>query len=242
MQAGNAQAGAAASAPQPTQPTKTFFGLAQDSRRQGPPRPLFNDDYVARFPEDPYGQETAPNARIWRVYVEEAAAFDEKMVGQSRDGLDVMLVFAGLFSAVVTSFLVQVSQNLQADFSEMSALLLRDLLLVQLARADGTTLNVTTPSVNPAAKFDPDAIDVWINGLWVVSLVTSLVVALSAVLVKQWLHRYMTFPSGTPGLRSHVRQFRFMGLEKWRVRFIIGMLPIVMHISLMLFFAGLALF
>ncbi len=94
MQAGNAQAGAAASAPQPTQPTKTFFGLAQDAGKQAFSRPVFNDDYVARFPEgDPYGQETAPNARVWRVYVEEAAAFDENMVGQSRDGLDVMLVF-----------------------------------------------------------------------------------------------------------------------------------------------------
>ncbi len=67
--------------------------MAQDPRRQGLSRPVFNDDYVARLPEDPYGQETAPNARIWRVYVEEAAAFDENMVGQSRDGLDVMLVF-----------------------------------------------------------------------------------------------------------------------------------------------------
>ncbi|KAF8990491.1 hypothetical protein BDZ89DRAFT_974292, partial [Hymenopellis radicata] len=228
--------------PQPSQPAQTFFGLAQDARRPGLSRPVFNDDYVGQFPEDPYGQETAPNARVYRVYVEEAAAFDGNMVGQSRDGLDVMLVFAGLFSAVVTSFLVQVSQNLQADFSQMSALLLHDLLVVQLAMADGGTVNVTTPSINPAEKFDPDAIDVWINGLWVVSLVTSLVVAFASVLVKQWLHRYMTFPSGTPGLRSHVRQFRFMGLEKWRVRIIIGMLPIVMNISLMLFFAGLALF
>ncbi|KAF9027849.1 hypothetical protein BDZ89DRAFT_951843, partial [Hymenopellis radicata] len=231
-----------ASVPRHTQPTKTFFGLAQDARRPGFSRPVFNDDYVARFPEDSYGQETAPNARAWRVYVEEAAAFDENMIGQSRDGLDVMLVFAGLFSAVVTSFLVQVSQNLQADFSEMSALLLHDLLLVQLAMVDGATVNVTAPSMNPAEKFEPAVIDVWINGLWVVSLATSLVVALAAVLVKQWLHRYMTFPSGTPGLRSHVRQFRFMGLQKWRVRIIIGMLPIIMHISLTLFFAGLALF
>ncbi|KAF9024720.1 hypothetical protein BDZ89DRAFT_954465, partial [Hymenopellis radicata] len=228
---------------QPAPPTKTFFGLAQDAGRQGFSRPAFNDDYVAWLPEDPYGQETAPNARAWRVYVEEAAAFDENLVGQSRDGLDVMLVFAGLFSAVVTSFLVQVSQNLQADFSEMSALLLHDLLVVQLAMVDGsTTVNVTTPSINPAQKFEPDVIDVWINGLWVVSLTTSLVVALAAVLVKQWLHRYTTFRSGTPGLRSHVRQFRFMGLEKWRVLIIIGMLPIIMHISLLLFFTGLALF
>ncbi|KAF8916070.1 hypothetical protein CPB85DRAFT_1186961, partial [Mucidula mucida] len=160
---------------------------------------VFNDDYVARFPEpDPYGQETAPNARAWRVYVEEAAAFDENMIGQSRDGLDVMLVF-------VSTFVLQV--------------------LVQLAVSDGATVNVTTPSINPAEKFEPDAIDVWINGLWVVSLTTSLVVALAAVLVKQWLLRYISFPSGT-----------------WRVRIIVGMLPIIMHISLMLFFAGLALF
>ncbi|KAF9031119.1 hypothetical protein BDZ89DRAFT_949057, partial [Hymenopellis radicata] len=233
----------AASGPRPPQPPKRVFGLAQDARRQGYSRPVSNDDYVARFPDpEPYGEELAPNARAYRVYVEEAAAFDENMVGQSRDGLDVMLVFAGLFSAVVTSFLVQVSQNLQADFSEMSALLLHDLLVVQLAMVDGGTVNVTTPSINPAEKFEPDVLDIWINGLWVVSLVTSLVVALAAVLVKQWLHRYMTFRSGTPRLRSHVRQFRFMGLEKWRVRIIIGMLPIIMHISLMLFFAGLALF
>ncbi len=124
----------------------------------------------------------------------------------------------------------------------MTALLLHDLLIVQLAVSDGATVNVTTPSINPAEKFEPDAINVLINGLWVVSLTTSLVVALAAVLVKQWLHRYISFPSGTPGLRSHVRQFRFMGLEKWRVRIIVGMLPIIMHISLMLFFAGLALF
>ncbi|KAF9031076.1 hypothetical protein BDZ89DRAFT_949086, partial [Hymenopellis radicata] len=228
--------------PQPSQPAQTFFGLTQDATRQGYSRPVFHDDYVGRFPEDPYGEETAPNARVYRVYVEEAAAFDENMVGQSRDGLDVMLVFAGLFSAVVTSFLVQVSQNLQADFSQMSALLLHDLLIVQLAMADGGLVNVTTPSINPAEKFEPDVIDIWINGLWVVSLTTSLVVALAAVLVKQWLHWYMTFRSGTPELRSHIRQFRFMGFEKWRVRIIIGMLPIIMHISLMLFFIGLALF
>ena len=80
-----------------------------------------------------------------------------------------MLSQAGLFSAVVTSFLVQVSQNLQADFTEMSALLLHDIVLVQLAMADGANvLNITSPSVNPSANFQPTAIDVWVNGLWVV--------------------------------------------------------------------------
>ncbi|KAF9003171.1 hypothetical protein BDZ89DRAFT_967618, partial [Hymenopellis radicata] len=219
------------------------MGLKQATTLPGVSQPIFSDDYEKKFPEDPYCQETAPNARLWRTYVEEAAAFDELMVGQSREGLDVMLVFAGLFSAVVTSFLVQVSQNLKADFSEMSVLLLHDIASIQLSMAGGASItNITHLSINPTQKFTPDAIDVWINGLWVVSLTAALVVALAAVLVKQWLHHYVSLPSGTAGLRSHVRQFRFVGLERWRVRVIIGMLPIVMHVSLMLFLGGLCLF
>ncbi|KAF9042729.1 hypothetical protein BDZ89DRAFT_1059610, partial [Hymenopellis radicata] len=200
--------------------------------------------YEERFPEDPYCEETAPNARVWRTLVEEAAAFDAVFVGQARDGLDVMLVFAGLFSAVVTSFLVQVSQSLQADYTAMSAILLHDLVAVQLSIAEGPSslLNITAPSVNPMQTFRPDSITVWVNGLWVVSLTASLVVALSAVLVKQWLHHYTSIPSGTPGTRSHLHQYRFIGLQKWRVSVIIGLLPIIMHASLALFLAGLMLF
>ncbi|KAF9011464.1 hypothetical protein BDZ89DRAFT_1077777 [Hymenopellis radicata] len=219
-----------------------FFGvLKQGPNRYQQPQ---NDNYEERFPEDPYGEETAPNVRVWRTCVEEAATFDAVFVGQARDGLDVMLVFAGLFSAVVTSFLVQVSQSLQADYTAMSVILLHDLVAVQLSIAEGPSslLNITTPSINPFQTFRPDSITVWVNGLWVVSLTASLIVALSAVLVKQWLHHYTSIPSGTPGAHSHLRQYRFIGLQKWCVSIIIGVLPIVMHTSLALFLAGLMLF
>ncbi|KAF9036083.1 hypothetical protein BDZ89DRAFT_1061910 [Hymenopellis radicata] len=221
---------------------KYLFGMKQNASHIPPP-PIFSDDYEKRLPEDPIYQETAPNARVWRAYVEEAATFDDMMIAEYRDGLDVMLVFAGLFSAVVTSFLVQVSQSLQADFIEMSAVLLHDLVSIQLAIAQGIPIaNSTTPSLNPASAFSPDGIQVWINGLWVTSLIASLIVALATVLVKQWLHHYVSLPSGTPGVRSHVRQFRFMGLQRWRVHVIIGLLPITMHVSLTLFLSGLVLF
>ncbi|KAF9042786.1 hypothetical protein BDZ89DRAFT_1128398 [Hymenopellis radicata] len=220
-----------------------FFGLRQDAAMRGFHTQAFSDDYDKRLPEDPYCKESAPNARVWRMYVEEAAAYDANMVGQSRDGLDVMLVFAGLFSAVVTSFLVQVSQSLQADYAQMSAVLLHDLIFIQLSLADGVSAaNITRPSVNPAQAYVADGITVWVNGLWVVSLTASLVVALIAVLAKQWLHHYVAPPSGTPRLRSHIRHFRFMGLERWHVRIIIGVLPIIMHISLTLFLSGLVLY
>ncbi|KAF9030710.1 hypothetical protein BDZ89DRAFT_949437, partial [Hymenopellis radicata] len=231
-----------ASRTRPTvQPDKHFFGIKQDAP---PPGFVFNDDYDTRFPDDPYCEETsAPNAKVWRVYVEEAAAFDANMIGRYRDGLDVMLVFAGLFSAVVTSFLVQASQNLQADYGEMTAILLHDLVAIQLALADGASVvNITSPSANPTAVFVANRIDILVNSFWVVSISASLAVALAAVLVKQWLHHYMSLHSGTSRHRSHVRHFRFTGLERWRVRVIIGMLPIIMHLSLMLFLSGLILF
>ncbi|KAF9034665.1 hypothetical protein BDZ89DRAFT_504922 [Hymenopellis radicata] len=176
--------------PTPGNSEKHFFGIKQDVPHNGY---VFREDYDKRFPEDRFGEETAPNARVWRAYMEEAAAFDANMVGQSRDGLDVMLVFAGLFSAVVTSFLVQVSQNLQADYGQMTAILIHDLVFIQLAMADGASVpNITLPSVNPAAPFVADGMDIWVNGFWVVSLTASLAVALAAVLVKQWLHHYMS--------------------------------------------------
>ncbi len=79
------------SGPTPPRPGKTVLGLQQDA--QSLHNPVFKDNYEERLPEDPYCQEVAPNARVWRTYEEEAAAFDAVMVGQSRDGLDVMLVF-----------------------------------------------------------------------------------------------------------------------------------------------------
>ena len=83
----------AATAELAKQVAKHFFGLKQSGHHQASFQNVANDDYEARLPEDKYGEETAPNARVWRVYNEEAAEYDTVMVGQDRDGLDVMLVF-----------------------------------------------------------------------------------------------------------------------------------------------------
>ncbi|KAJ4485339.1 hypothetical protein J3R30DRAFT_3696680 [Lentinula aciculospora] len=235
-----------------------FFGMKKKGFLS---QPDATDDYEQRFPEDPMFEETGPNARVWRTYLVESAAFDENMIGEARDGLDAMLVFvcgsicynnkflilppnkAGLFSAVVTSFLVQTSQNLQLSSADVSASLLYELIAVQRAAATGGDVSAVPISVlNPGSDFHPSTINIWINGLWVVSLALALVIALAAVLVKQWLHHYVAIPSGSPKDRSHIRQFRYDGFEKWQVLSIIGLLPVIMHLSLGLFFLGLVLF
>ncbi|PBK86633.1 hypothetical protein ARMGADRAFT_855374, partial [Armillaria gallica] len=200
-------------------------------------------NYEDKYPEDNIYEETAPNARVWRTYLDESTNRDVRMVRESRDSVDVLLVFAGLFSAVVSAFVSQTYQSLQADYAQVSASLLFEMVLIQRAIANGSSLdNVPASSLNPNAKFTPATTDVWVNGLWFTSLFLSLATALVAVLVKQWLHHYVAPPSGTPQERSHVRQYRYGGFQKWHVLVIVGLLPVLMHLALGIFFVGLTVF
>ncbi|KAK0448776.1 hypothetical protein EV421DRAFT_1484787 [Armillaria borealis] len=214
-------------------------------RTMGMERPEYivkgNDpfNYEQKFPEDKRHEEMGPTARVWRTYLEECAPFDIEMVEGWRDGLDVLLVFAGLFSAVVTTFVAQTSQSLQVDYGQVTATLLIELINVQRSASNGSLVNDVPRS---DLAFRPSTSDSWVNGLWFTSLSLSLTTALFAVLTKQWIHQYMSVPSGTPRDRCRVRQFRYMGLQQWRVAFIIGLLPVLMSASLAVFLVGLVLF
>ncbi|KAK0494578.1 hypothetical protein EDD18DRAFT_1077117, partial [Armillaria luteobubalina] len=200
-------------------------------------------DYEQKYPEDATYEETAPNARVWRVHEDESRNHNANMVEESRDNVDVLLVFAGLFSAVVTTFVVQTLQSLQVDYAAMSASLLYESVLVQCTIANRSLVNSIAPSpLNPTIAFVPTTTDIWVNGFWFMSLFLSLTTALIAVLVKQWLHHYVALPSGTPRDRSLTHQFRYAGFQKWRVQVIIGLLPALMHLALAIFLVGLVIF
>ncbi|KZV82238.1 hypothetical protein EXIGLDRAFT_729988, partial [Exidia glandulosa HHB12029] len=70
-------------------------------------------EFKRKYPPDPYGKEMDDNARVWRVYKDEAIAYDRSMLDGWNKTLDILLIFAGLFSAVVTSFVVESYQFLQ---------------------------------------------------------------------------------------------------------------------------------
>ncbi|KAF9018117.1 hypothetical protein BDP27DRAFT_1440294 [Rhodocollybia butyracea] len=213
------------------------FGLKKDQATQGISEEKY--DYALKYPEDEYYHELDEEARIWRVYGDEASAFDNDMVGELSDSLDILLVFAGLFSAVLTTFVAQTSQSLSQDNTQLSASYLSELTMLVRANGNSTAiLNIPLTSTS----FSPDILDLWINGLWFTSLVISLSVALFAVLAKQWLRQYMSIITGTPEDQAYIRQFRFDGLEKWQVQPLIGMLPTFLHLALILFLAGLVIF
>ncbi|KAK0433363.1 hypothetical protein EV421DRAFT_1910211 [Armillaria borealis] len=124
------------------------------------------------------------------------------------DGLDVFFVFAGLFSAEVMTFVVQISQSLQLDYTQVAVLLGYELANVQRAAANGALQYPTYGSTDSGLQ----------------------------VSLSQCSHRtgrganeriddlYMAVPSGTPRDRCRVRPFQYIGLQKWRAPFIIGFL------------------
>ncbi|KAF8869206.1 hypothetical protein CPB85DRAFT_1262449 [Mucidula mucida] len=187
----------------------------------------------------------SPTSRLWKTYEDEAGKYDLECVADWRDGLDILLVFAALFSAVVTTFVSQTCQNLQVDYAEVTASIMLQSLNVQHAILDAlqnhTVQAIPPVPVSPFA-FQSKPLDLWVNALWFTSLGLSLTTTLIAVLAKQWIYQYLSIPSGTPLDRSRIRHYRFSALQKWHVSLIIGFLPVLMHLALGLFFAGLVIY
>ncbi|KAF9031979.1 hypothetical protein BDZ89DRAFT_602250 [Hymenopellis radicata] len=199
-------------------------------------------DYEQKFAEDDPFKEMGPMARVWKTFLEEYAKFDSDRVEDWRDALDVLLVFAGLFSAVVSTFVTQTSPNLQVDYNQVTAYIVYDMLRLQQVMMDGLpSSSVTSSGITPTSPVNASRTDAWVNVLWFTSLALSLTTALMAVLVKQWIHQYMAVPSGTPCDRSRIRQFRFENIDAWHVPLIIGILPVLMHVALGVFFFGLVI-
>ncbi|KAH8831808.1 hypothetical protein DL96DRAFT_1459368, partial [Flagelloscypha sp. PMI_526] len=148
------------------------------------------------------------DARVFKVYNEVAEEYDRDMIRGFRDTLDSLLIFASLFSAVITTFVVQTAQALPTDQAVITNHLLVD--IATLLRANG---NATILATIPPSNFGPDTstfktADIWINGLFFASLSLSLATALLSVLAKQWLQvRHPSYPitffcSTRPGIHS----------------------------------------
>ncbi|KAJ7587444.1 hypothetical protein C8J56DRAFT_720337, partial [Mycena floridula] len=196
-------------------------------------------DYEEKYPPDPMGHEIKPNARVWKVYLDESESYDDDMLRSFRDTIDALLVFAALFSGVVTTLLIQTSQSLQPNYPQITTLLLREQIQILRAAGNISAINAIPSSLDVMQQQQSD---IWINGLFIASLSLSLATALLSVLVKQWLQAYSSLTQGSAMARALIRQFRFTGLDQWKVPEIIGILPLILHASLAAFFIGLALF
>ncbi|KAF9256435.1 hypothetical protein L218DRAFT_1026219, partial [Marasmius fiardii PR-910] len=167
----------------------------------------------------------------WDAIMRKVNNFDNDLLGAHKEDIDTLLVFAGLFSAVVTAFTIESYQWLQEDPADTTVLLLMQ--IVQQGSGQ-------SPPPSPPQTFTPLPTYVRINTFWFLSLTLSLIVALFGLLCKQWLrtHQRQT-NTQTSGQALALCWLRHQSLEHWHVHKILSLLPIFLELALFLFFAGL---
>lgn len=132
---------------------------------------------------------------------------------------------------------------LQADPNQQT----NEILLQISARLgnDSSGLNQSSYSSDniaqtfPSSKFQAAPSAIAVNVLWFSSLICSLGTASIAILVLKWFQEYLAQGSDEVRENTRIRQFRFDRLKSWRVDILMSLLPLLLQMSLVLFFAGL---
>ncbi|CAE6439803.1 unnamed protein product [Rhizoctonia solani] len=184
---------------------------------------------------DKPGEELSPDATVWKLYRDEAEEYDQELVKGRHASLDVLLLFAALFSAILTAFLVESKNLLQEDPADTAAALL---LIIAQNQVNGGP----SPSTIDQPTFSPTYAALWINGLWFAALALSLAAALVAMLSKEWLTAYTASRPRPAHTHALLRQARFDGLNNWWALHIIALLPTLLHLALLLFALGLVVY
>ncbi|CAE6488068.1 unnamed protein product [Rhizoctonia solani] len=180
---------------------------------------------------------------VWLRYITESNKWDAQLVEGWNKGMDVILLFAALFSAIVTTFLMEGCKRLQKDHQETIAAGIPIIVNLLQAIATNQPPSMELNATLPLNDFKPKKADIIINGAWFLSLTLSVSVALLAMLVKQWGEGYRHgHDLSTPCVQARVRQARYDELKRWRTEDVALALPVLMHTALGLFLFGLVFF
>ncbi|KAN0137385.1 hypothetical protein V8E53_004830, partial [Lactarius tabidus] len=176
------------------------------------------------------------------MYLTEAEKQDKDVIENWKGDTDGILVFTGLFSATVAAFIIESYQSLSPNPSDTTNALLVQITQQLFNISTGASLTVIATQSNQ--PFKPTASTVRVNVLWFASLVLSLTCALSATLMQQWARRYKELAQhhGAPHRRGRIRAYIFDGIRKFGMARAVATMPLLLHISVFLFFAGLVEF
>ncbi|KAN0130558.1 hypothetical protein V8E53_011644, partial [Lactarius tabidus] len=179
---------------------------------------------------------------IFSIYITQAQKLDEENVENWAGVADRILIFTGLFSSTVATFIAISYQSLQQDPH-----IITQSLLAQISQQLSNTTNSDTSgflNTSTRSTFVPPASVVFVNSVWFVSLVLSLMCALLAILLQQWARKYLNTVrrNHAPHVRAHIREYFARGASKFHIFGLVEALPFLVLVSMHLFFAGLVVF
>ncbi|KAJ7645934.1 hypothetical protein DFH06DRAFT_1300758 [Mycena polygramma] len=187
-----------------------------------------------------HGEDSeAACAKIWSVYISEAEKYDKTLMESWRGDMEGQLIFAGLFSASLTAFIIESYKTLTPDSGGTTVALLDQISKQLAASASGTAFEVPLPPV-----FVVPVTSVICNVLWFLSLGLSLACALIATLVEQWSRDFIQKAEMRPSpvVRARIFSYLYYGLKRFNMHLLVDLVPFLLHMSLVLFFAGLVAF
>ncbi|KAJ7857879.1 hypothetical protein B0H13DRAFT_1446131, partial [Mycena leptocephala] len=117
---------------------------------------------------------------FWNAYKMVADDHDKELHDIYNSDLDASIIFAGLFSAVTSAFIILVQPDLQPNPPEMDQALLR-ILIHAVNGSVFSESDILLPKWT-----GPPVIIVVVQSLLYISLCSTLLVALLAVLGRQW--------------------------------------------------------
>ncbi|KAI0338485.1 hypothetical protein BDW22DRAFT_1337883, partial [Trametopsis cervina] len=197
---------------------------------------------VSRKEDDPIISRPAPTFG-WAGVMSGIEGFDKEEIQGYKEDMDALLVFIGLFSAVLAGFVAMSYSSLGANPADLMVFVMMGMSIQAASYTiQGGFINSTTPAPTSLPHFEPTDNAIVVNTLWTASLIVSLATASGAILVKQWLRGYTASTTSFAMYKMRIRFFRRRALEDWHVLDIASALPLLLQISLAFFFIGLYYF
>uniref|UniRef100_A0A8H7XNM2 DUF6535 domain-containing protein n=1 Tax=Psilocybe cubensis TaxID=181762 RepID=A0A8H7XNM2_PSICU len=176
-----------------------------------------------------------PKDDPWTTLVEPLLRKDKMQCDVWKDEVQNLLIFAGLFSAIVTALIVESYKSLQPDPNDAIISLLSRIAL----RLDGP-INATAGLYSSPAQifFTPAPSAIRVNTFWFLSLVLSLTSVLAGIISLQWLREHLVYADLSPREKYATYYMRADALKKWHVDKIFTAMPLLLQCALVLFLAG----
>ena len=135
----------------------------------------------------------------------------------------------------MSAFLIELLGRLEPDPMDI----IQDVLIHQTQMMRNSSLGPYVP-----ADFSPPEYIVLVNALFYASLGVMILAAFISMLIKSWVREFDRGLQAIsiPEQRAKTREFRYLGMERWKLQEMVAVLPLLIQISLLLFAVGLVLF
>jgi hypothetical protein len=134
----------------------------------------------------------------------------------------------------LSAFLIELLGRLEQDPLDV----IQDVLIYQTQMMRNSSLGPYVPT-----DFSPPGYIVVVNALFYASLGVIILAASIAMLIKTWIREFDRglHAMSIPEQRAKTREFRYLGMERWKLPEMVGILPFLIQLSLLLFSIGLVI-